>query len=112
MSRLLQRLARAVRRRPVRVAEALLVIAAAVGVTVAPELRESITTLAAVLGPAAVGVAAGEAAQTKTHSKAYVYEDLQGGDASHDDRLPDAGEANPPEPGRGDPQLPDLPNEG
>lgn len=83
----LNRLVRAVRRRPVRCVEAVLVVAAALGVTLAPELRESVTTLAGVLAPVVLGVAGGEAAQTRTRPTA-------------DDDVP----------GDGDPGLPGLPD--
>lgn len=105
MNRILDR----IKRRPMRVVEAVLALAAALGVTVAPELADQAKLIIGVL--AGLGVVGGEAAQLATHSKAYVYEDLQGGDKSHDDRLPDAGDANPPLPGVGYPDLPDLPED-
>lgn len=103
-----QRILRAVRRRPVRVLEAVLALLAAVGVTVGPELVSSSEAIVGVL--AAVGIVGGEAAQRKTRSKDYV-DELVGPDADHDDRLPDASKANPPKPGEGDPDLPDVPAE-
>lgn len=56
--------ARTVRRRPVRVAEAVLALAAALGVALAPELEEHVLGLVGTL--VAVGVLGGEVAQTRT----------------------------------------------
>lgn len=72
----MDKLARALRRRPVRIVEAVLVLVSAAGVAVSPEVRESAATLAATLLPAVAGLIGGEAAQTRTSSRDYVENDL------------------------------------
>lgn len=74
MSNLLQRVVRKIRRRPVRVLEAVLALAAALGVTVGPELVGSAEAVVGVL--AAVGIVGAEAAQLRTNSRDYVEDDL------------------------------------
>ena len=54
----------AIRRRPVRVAEAVIAAAAVAGVTVGPEVLDSVEQIVAVL--AAVGIVSGEVAQKWT----------------------------------------------
>lgn len=66
MSDLLARIHRAVRRRPVRVAEAVVAVAAVAGYSLVPEVEEGITTLVVAL----LAVIGGEAAQTRTRPMA------------------------------------------
>ena len=54
----------AIRRRPVRVAEAVIAVAAVAGVTVGPEVLDSVEQIVAAL--AAVGIVSGEVAQKWT----------------------------------------------
>lgn len=60
----MERIVYAVKRRPVRVVEALLGLCAAVGLALAPEVEEHVLGLVAAL--VAVGVIGGEVAQTQT----------------------------------------------
>lgn len=69
MRDLLARVVRAARRRPVRVLEAVLALAAALGVAIGPELVGSAEAVIGVL--AAVGVVGGEAAQLRTESREH-----------------------------------------
>lgn len=62
MRELFERALAKMRRRPVRVAELILAAAAAVGVTVTDDVAQAVTVIVV----AAVGVLAGEVAQTKT----------------------------------------------
>lgn len=82
MRELLARIHRAVKRRPVRVAEAATALAAVAGVTLAPEVEEGITVLVV----AVLAVVGGEAAQRYTTS-------------TSEPRLPDGhdGDADPDE---------------
>ena len=59
---MIDRVIRAIRRRPVRVAEAVVALAALAGYVVAPEVQEGITVLVV----AFLAVIGGEAAQRKT----------------------------------------------
>ena len=56
------RVVRAIRKRPVRVAEAVVAVAALAGYVIAPEVQEGITVLVV----AVLAVVGGEAAQTQT----------------------------------------------
>lgn len=64
MSDLLSRIRRAIARRPVRVAEAVIAIAAVLGVTIGPEVLDAVEQIVAVV--AAVGIVSGEVAQRWT----------------------------------------------
>lgn len=61
---MLDRIRKAVRRRPVRVVEAVLALVAAVGVAVTPEAEAAVRAIIAALG--AVGVVGGEVVQRRT----------------------------------------------
>lgn len=67
---LTDKLVRALKQRPVRIVEALVVIAGAFGVVVSPETEQTVITTILT----AVTVIGGEAAQTKTNSKEYLRE--------------------------------------
>lgn len=66
-----RKLKEAIRKRPFRVVEALIVLGAALGLVIEPEAQDAILTLAAVLIPALVG---GEVAQKKTNSEPFADE--------------------------------------
>ena len=60
----MSKLINAIRRRPVRVAEAVIALAAVAGVTIGPEVLDSLEQIVAAL--AAVGIVSGEIAQRWT----------------------------------------------
>lgn len=73
---MIDRIAYAIRRRPVRVVEALIVLAGTLGLVIDPNATQAILTL---VGLVVVG---GEAAQTKTTSVKYPrIDDGHGGEA-------------------------------
>lgn len=71
---MLERIARAVRRRPVRIVEAVLALTAAVGLTVGPDVEEAARNFIGLL--AALGVVGGEVAQFRTCSRDFVEDEV------------------------------------
>lgn len=89
----LVRVARAIRRRPVRVAQALVAVAGAAGVALEPQAAEGILTVAGLL---LTGMVGGEAAQRKRERKRRSPE--VEGESDGDGDMPDLPEL-PDEPG-------------
>lgn len=72
---MLERIARAVRQRPIRALEAVLALVAVAGLTVGPDVEEAARNLVGLL--AAVGVVGGEVVQKwYTNSRDYVEDEL------------------------------------